>query len=147
MDEFEKARAILDEAFPRDEHMMPEITMKQKWYVVDGPEGTDYIPDLVGEVDASTVIGSGEATRVEIPDQLKDYTANSEAYDITLVEGYGARLSASGYLDCTEWSVFDTPEEAAQYLADQYGQEEEEDKYECAELWSSRPSHEGLPEG
>ena len=34
--------------------------------------------------------------------------------------GFGARLSAPGYLDCTEWTVFETEEEAAAYLADQF---------------------------
>jgi hypothetical protein len=32
------------------------------------------------------------------------------------VKGYGARLSASGFLDCTEWAVFDTEDEAREYL-------------------------------
>ncbi|SRR6266550_4100427 len=32
------------------------------------------------------------------------------------IKGYGARLSAPGYLDCTEWTVFDTSEEAEEYL-------------------------------
>lgn len=34
-------------------------------------------------------------------------------------------MSAPGFLDCTEWSVFDTAEEAEQYLADNYDGEEE----------------------
>ena len=36
------------------------------------------------------------------------------------VPAWGARLSAPGYLDCTEWCVFDTEAEAAQYLLDTY---------------------------
>lgn len=36
-------------------------------------------------------------------------------------EGYYCRLSASGYLDCTDWSgPFETLEESAQYLIDTY---------------------------
>jgi len=34
--------------------------------------------------------------------------------------GWGARLSAPGYLDCTDWSVFDTEREAKEYLRDTY---------------------------
>ena len=30
--------------------------------------------------------------------------------------GWGARLSASGYLDCTPWSMFDSEQEANEYL-------------------------------
>ena len=36
------------------------------------------------------------------------------------LSGYGARLSMPGYMDCIEWSVFDTAQEAAQYLLDTY---------------------------
>jgi len=35
-------------------------------------------------------------------------------------EGYGARLSAPGYLDCTDWVIFDTEQEAIDYLAETY---------------------------
>ena len=34
--------------------------------------------------------------------------------------GYGARLSAPGYMDCTDWTVFDTEQEAIDYLAETY---------------------------
>ncbi len=44
-----------------------------------------------------------------------------------LIQGYGARLSAPGYLDCTEWTVFDTPEEAQAYLDENFPDEEEEE--------------------
>jgi len=44
-----------------------------------------------------------------------------------LIEGYGARLSAPGYLDCTEWAVFDTVAQAEQYLEEMYGDEESEE--------------------
>jgi len=39
---------------------------------------------------------------------------------IERVEGYGARLSARGYMDATEWSVHETEAEAAQALIDMY---------------------------
>ena len=44
-----------------------------------------------------------------------------------LIQGYGARLSAPGYLDCTPWSVFETEEEAERYLEEMYGDDEEEE--------------------
>ena len=40
------------------------------------------------------------------------------------IQGYGARLSAPGYMDCTEWCVFDSVEEAEEYLTETYGDEE-----------------------
>ena len=44
--------------------------------------------------------------------------------------GYGARLSASGYLDCTDWAVFDTREEAEAYLVETY-----------PEMWPGEPEN------
>ena len=46
---------------------------------------------------------------------------------VEIIEGYGARLSAPGYMDCTEWSVFDTAEAAAQSLIDMYYDMPDED--------------------
>jgi hypothetical protein len=34
-------------------------------------------------------------------------------------------LSAPGYLDCTDWQIFDTAEEAEQYLEEFYPEDEE----------------------
>ena len=48
--------------------------------------------------------------------------------DVEVIVGYGARLSAPGYMDCTEWSVFDTVSEAEQYLVDTYGDDIQEDE-------------------
>jgi hypothetical protein len=45
------------------------------------------------------------------------------------IKGYGARLSAPGYLDCTEWAVFDTEEEAEKYLTDMYPEDGEPEEY------------------
>jgi hypothetical protein len=42
------------------------------------------------------------------------------------IKGYGARLSAPGYLDCTDWTVFDTKEEAIAYLDEYYPEDEDE---------------------
>lgn len=36
------------------------------------------------------------------------------------VTGFGARLDAPGYMDCTEWTVYDTAAEAARALLDMY---------------------------
>jgi hypothetical protein len=44
--------------------------------------------------------------------------------DVESVEfnyGWGARMSAPGYMDCTDWSVFATEGEAQDYLDEYYG--------------------------
>jgi hypothetical protein len=92
--------------------MQRQITRKLEWYVIETNQGTWFVPkDDIGEV-------------TELAD-LKDYVEGTPE-SFTTREGYGARLSAPGYLDCTEWSVFDTPEQAEEYLDEYYPEDEEE---------------------
>lgn len=57
--------------------------------------------DLLDAV-SNTLGGSG------VPDSLE------------VIEGWGVRLSAPGYMDCTDWSVFTTESEANKFLAEYY---------------------------
>ena len=83
-----------------------------EWYVVDGPLGTEFIQaELVGDIELPT-------GPCEIPQALRDFCENTTADQIERRTGYGARLSAPGYLDCTSWVLFDTASEAAEYLAE-----------------------------
>jgi len=94
------------------------------WVVVDGPMGTEVIPqDVCGEIPTSQ-------DRCPIPDALRDYCENREAYSIGTRTGWGARYSAPGYLDCTEWTLFDTEEEAKAYLQDDMDECEHDDEEE-----------------
>lgn len=98
--------------------MEPDIVFGD-WYEIDGPMGTEYIPaDLVGTITIECP-ASGEE-RFPIPSQLQAYCQNNEAWRLELITGYGARLSAPGYLDCTEWAVFETEDEAREYLRENY---------------------------
>lgn len=127
------------------------------WYEVEGPMCNEWIPaELVGMVKIKSPDGNvvsrymsldelqefdrvtgdaeqeseGDAVRFPIPSSLADYCENKEAWKIDLVEGYGARLQMPGYLDCTEWAVFETEKEAEDYLEEMYGDDEvEEDEY------------------
>lgn len=38
-----------------------------------------------------------------------------------IIDGFGVRLSAPGYLDCTEWVVFPTRKEAKEYAKELRG--------------------------
>jgi hypothetical protein len=107
--------------------MEPQI-VQGTWITIDGPMGGESIEaDLV---DANAVqeliarIDAGE--QVNLRDTvLADYTENDTAYSIDIQTGFGARLSAPGYMDKTDWTVFDTEEEAAKYLQETYGNDEE----------------------
>ena len=100
--------------------MQPEIEFGT-WFIVDGPRGTEYVPtDIVGELDLADYQSNPLVVETfEIPSELADYCDNSEAYSIEKRDGWGARLSAPGYLDCTPWTIFDSEEEAQQYLANE----------------------------
>ena len=104
------------------EFMSPCVEYGQ-WYEVDGPDGSEVIPaDLIcpfAEFDKDLQWNTGKA--FDIPAEFADYCENTKAYSIEPVTGWGARLSASGYMDCTPWSVFETREQAQQYLVDTYG--------------------------
>jgi len=91
----------------------PQITGKQKWYQIDGNCGITNVPfEVIGKASLRSVA------------KFRDYYEGSDIYRVELVIGYGARLSAPGYMDCTEWSVFDTRDEAEAYLQEMYGDEE-----------------------
>ena len=115
--------------------MQPEI-IKQRWLSIDGPNGSEYIPaDLVREPSLGSF---GEAKRKQFAeceefkayvfDHAKDYCENTKFWELAFVDGFGARFSAPGYLDCTDWSVFDTEAEAIKYLLDQHLEDNPEAK-------------------
>lgn len=124
--------------------MQPEIILDE-WYEIDGRNGIEYIPGwlVTGEIDieglhhdivveqsdppgswVSITYPNGE---FDVPSELRDYTENHQCYSISRIKGYGARLSAPGYLDCTEWTVFATEKEAKAYLAEMTEDDGQED--------------------
>lgn len=54
----------------------------------------------------------------------EDYADTRGEISFSIERGYGARLSAPGYMDCTEWSVFRTETEASLWLSEAYGDDE-----------------------
>jgi len=88
-------------------HMQAQVVGPQDWWEVETSQGTFWVQcEDVGRKDITAhellvylpVIDTGAITRWEFK------------------SGYGARLSASGYLDCTEWCVFDTDRDAREHL-------------------------------
>lgn len=99
--------------------MQQEITECQEWYQVDGNAGTEFIP--------ADIVRWNDGTMEDMIEAVRDYYPGSTIYSVEEIKGYGARLSASGYLDCTDWSVFETEDEAQEYLEEMYGDEELDD--------------------
>lgn len=103
--------------------MERQITAMQTWLKVETTEGTEFLPsDLVGDIETCNDAD-------EQPEDLatiRPYTSGiPQSWEV--IKGYGARLSAPGYLDCTEWTVFDTIAAAQTYLSETYPEDDEED--------------------
>ena len=72
------------------------------WYVLDGDAGGLLVAvDVVGELpmdpDNPEWVVEGNLW------ELADYYEGAEIYRAHVVKGWAARLSAPGYLDCTDW--------------------------------------------
>lgn len=90
--------------------MEPQVTRKMRWLQVNTRnEGIVNYP-------------ASDFTAEFVAD-MHDVESN----EVETVEGYGARMSAPGYLDCTEWAVFDSADEAEAYLREYYMDDEEPD--------------------
>jgi hypothetical protein len=81
------------------------------WIRVEHAHGTDWIPaDLFTAPESLT------------PSDVLDYTDARDVEDVESIvllrNRIGVRLSASGYMDCTDWEVCDTCEEARERIAD-----------------------------
>jgi len=90
--------------------MKPQITKRVPWYQVETANGTVFIDEYFLNKDPkpADVIEFTEVFEVE------------DIHDIHLMLGYGARLSAPGYLDCTDWSVWDSFDDAVLHLEEMY---------------------------
>ncbi len=98
--------AELDEGF-----MSPKITTLCDWYKLDGDSGIQFVPcfDVIDK--------RFDMTK---PETFSDLYSGLNVYEVTRITGCGCRLSADGYMDKTDWVVFPTAEEAAQYLIETY---------------------------
>ena len=101
--------------------MKSEVTDRIEWLVVDG-DGIDYLPeDLVdtARIKKLLKIEDDEAMDLVIEHiiwpKIKDYVRihNFAAIEsLEVITGYGVRLSAPGYMDCTDWEVYGSLKEA-----------------------------------
>lgn len=106
--------------------MQVEVSGPENWIEVDGPYGTEIIPcDICGNLlDYDTFIEDGGCEEYYISAafaEISDYCENRICSGIREITGYAGRLSAPGYLDCTEWmGPFDSAAEARRAVIDTY---------------------------
>lgn len=98
---------------------MQLFTERGVWYEVTSTsgEGTLVPGDLVG-------------SNPEVED-FKDYIEGGDPAEFERKEGWAARYSAPGYLDCTEWcGVYATEEKARAACVEMHGEENEDESEE-----------------
>jgi hypothetical protein len=104
--------------------MQRQITPKQRWLKV---ENTISETHYVNVFDIGLDIPNGNAEdSPDVAETIEEYI-EGEPDTWENIQGYGARLSAPGYLDCTDWAVFGSKEDAEQYLNEQYPEDEEDE--------------------
>ncbi len=87
-------------------HMKPEI-VEGDWYRVETSDGTCWVSD--------EVMGSSVEDLMEFEDYVEGIPQEYEKK-----HGFGARLSAPGTMDKTNWSVFENEEQAVSHLCEMY---------------------------
>lgn len=115
----------LEAAFAH-QFMKPQIVF-QEWYVVETRDGTEVLPADRGHppmhLGMEYEFDDGDDEIDEFVGRLRDFLEApiERVLSVQLTEKWGARLSASGYMDCTPWSLFGTQAEAIEHLIDTYG--------------------------
>lgn len=106
--------------------MQKQVTVKCVWIEVETTQGTEWIDGTGFNIrDSQTETHPlSHKQRESIISQLSDY-CEGKILEWKTIKGHGARLSAPGYMDCTEWTVFETEQEAEDYLEENYPDEEE----------------------
>jgi hypothetical protein len=106
------------------EFMRPSFTRMLDWFEIDGTCG---ITALALEDAPKAAVDAMHDTSLDdqplfdaLKSALEDYY-EGDIQEISTTKGFGARLSAPGYMEATDWCVFPTLAEAKEYLVDMYG--------------------------
>src|SRR5262245_59555247 len=97
-------------------HMQPEIS-HETWITIDGRHGAETFPASLVQLPFHEELDS-EAIQ-DCLDQWAGFTSyvnSADVHEIDIREGFGARFSAPGYMDATDWTVFETEQEAIEFL-------------------------------
>jgi hypothetical protein len=100
-------------------HLQKQITVKQAWVEVETDNGTEYLDaatlGLMVRDSQNNTHPLTDKQREQIISKMSQYVQGT-IQEWKTIRGYGARMSAPGYLDCTDWTVFETAEEAEEFL-------------------------------
>jgi hypothetical protein len=97
---------------------MEPVLYEGDFVAIDGINGTEwvdkeYVSDKQIKQWQDEINKNGE---VDIKDN--NFVSPGKAWSVEVIHGFGAYMSAPGYMDRTDLTVFDTEEEAQEYLND-----------------------------
>ena len=101
----------------QDQFMQPEVEHAEYWEVSANHGETHIVP-------ADVCPAAGDLAH------YVEGRIDHDEFDHPTVElktGWLARLSAPGYMDCTDWTAHETEDEAYEYLAETFGDDEDDD--------------------
>lgn len=87
------------------------------WFVVETKNGTEI-------VDADLFTHPETVVKAQLVDFCE---GDIESFELKR-QKYGARLSANGFMDRTDWTIHDSAEEAVKYLEETYPEDDEDDE-------------------
>lgn len=93
--------------------MKPEV-FHGAYYSVETSAGTEVVPQEVC---------GNPGTNLDLRDYLEGYP-DEPGEKPEIRNGWLGRMSAPGCLDCTDWAVYATEQQARDALAEMYGDEE-----------------------
>lgn len=93
--------------------MQPQVYFGE-YFAVETTAGTEIVPEYM-------VNRTADVTGEDLLNYLEGKPCDSEA-NLERKEGWLARMTAPGYLDCTDWTAHDTEKEAIEYLDECYGE-------------------------
>jgi hypothetical protein len=105
--------------------MQPFID-EQDYAEVETSDGTFFLPESVCGafgVAFQGLVDAEDRVWATLVDMLKPYVEAPPRVWLSIERKHGfvCRMSAAGYMDCTDWSAFDTRQEAWDHLVEQYG--------------------------
>lgn len=108
-------------------HMQPSFRYGL-WLKFSGHQGTEFVyaDDFGTVLRPGRVLSADDEEFQSLFGEMKEYVEFGDPESVEAVEGWGARMTAPGFLDCTEWCVFPTKREAEAYVYEYYGDSDDE---------------------
>lgn len=105
--------------------MQPEIYSGPYWEL-DTDRGIVFLPiDVCDPADLESPDESDDERIERLEREFADYLEWARLLTAERKDGCLGRLSAPGYLDCTDWSPYESPEAAERELREECGSEDE----------------------